>query len=202
MSRAARMKAAFHLTRSEAFPSKIDRRVARTRRLLRDALMELIAERGFDKTTVRHILERSGIGRSTFYTHFADKEELLAGDWEWSEFIRRLKCDLPENGDSGLLPCTLEVFRHVGRYRDVYKAMSGSRAAEIVEAKLEIILADLTRAYLTQQSSGKALELPLDATIDYTVGALMGLLRWWMKQSRDISPEAMNALFRRLSRGL
>src|SRR5690242_18297174 len=54
-----------------------DRRIQRTRRLLHEAILELIHERGWDAITVQDVCERADVGRSTFYVHFADKEELL-----------------------------------------------------------------------------------------------------------------------------
>jgi AcrR family transcriptional regulator len=54
-----------------------DRRVQRTRKILQDALVELILEKGFDKVTVQDVIERANIGRSTFYSHFKDTEDLF-----------------------------------------------------------------------------------------------------------------------------
>jgi AcrR family transcriptional regulator len=56
---------------------KTDRRVARTQKLLRDALHSLIHERDYDSIVVKEILDRANVGRSAFYTHFRDKDELL-----------------------------------------------------------------------------------------------------------------------------
>src|SRR5215213_8734136 len=55
----------------------LDRRVQKTRKLLQDALIELVAEKGYESVTVQEILEKGNVGRSTFYAHFQDKEHLL-----------------------------------------------------------------------------------------------------------------------------
>src|SRR5258708_6339562 len=57
--------------------NEADPRVRRTRKLLQDALMELLAEKSFDAITVQDIAERSTINRATFYAHFVDKYELF-----------------------------------------------------------------------------------------------------------------------------
>ena len=54
-----------------------DRRVQRTRKVLHEALVELILEKGFDKVAVQDVIERANIGRSTFYSHFKDTEDLF-----------------------------------------------------------------------------------------------------------------------------
>ena len=56
---------------------KQDRRVNRTRRLLRESLMKLVAEKGYDSVTIEDITETAELGRTTFYLHYRDKEELL-----------------------------------------------------------------------------------------------------------------------------
>ncbi|MBO0803611.1 MAG: TetR/AcrR family transcriptional regulator [Nocardiopsaceae bacterium] len=54
-----------------------DRRVRRTRALLHQALIELILEKGYGRITVQDILDRADVGRSTFYSHYRDKDALL-----------------------------------------------------------------------------------------------------------------------------
>lgn len=54
-----------------------DRRVRRTRANLHRALIELMVERDYDRISVRDILDRADTGRSTFYAHFRDKDDLL-----------------------------------------------------------------------------------------------------------------------------
>src|SRR5260370_8493518 len=61
---------------------KKDRRIQRTRRLLRDALFTLIVERGYEMITVEEITERANVGRATFYAHYKDKEDLLLSSLE------------------------------------------------------------------------------------------------------------------------
>ena len=58
-------------------PRQLDRRVRRTRRRLKEALLGLIQERPYEAVTVQNIIDRADVGRSTFYSHFRSKEELL-----------------------------------------------------------------------------------------------------------------------------
>ena len=55
-----------------------DRRIAKSRRALRGALVELMEERGYDALTVNDLCERADTSRGTFYNHFRDKDGLLA----------------------------------------------------------------------------------------------------------------------------
>src|SRR6476659_5943917 len=68
-----------------------DRRTLRTRNARGDALVELMQERPFKAITVQDVLDRAGVGRSTFYTHYSDKDDLFLSDvedfWEMVSII-------------------------------------------------------------------------------------------------------------------
>lgn len=55
----------------------MDKRIVRTKRLLRRSLLELISREAYDKITVTKICLNAGIGRGTFYTYYSDKNILL-----------------------------------------------------------------------------------------------------------------------------
>ena len=61
---------------------RTDRRIDRTVTALRKALIDLILEKHYDSITVQDIIDRANVGRSTFYTHFRDKEDVLFRDWK------------------------------------------------------------------------------------------------------------------------
>ena len=61
---------------------KQDRRILRTRDKLGDALIALMQEKDFDDITVQNVLDRAGVGRSTFYVHYRDKNDLFLSDVE------------------------------------------------------------------------------------------------------------------------
>lgn len=54
-----------------------DRRVQRTRKVLQEAMVQLIREKGYDAITVQDILDRADVGRATFYAHYQSKEDLF-----------------------------------------------------------------------------------------------------------------------------
>ena len=67
--------------------AKIDRRVARTRAMLHQALLSLILQKGYEATTVEDICEAANVGRSTFYAHYTSKDDLKRSGLE---SLRRL----------------------------------------------------------------------------------------------------------------
>ena len=63
--------------RDDGGGARPDRRVARSRRALKEALTDLILEQGYESVTVQDVIDRADVGRSTFYAHFVDKDDLL-----------------------------------------------------------------------------------------------------------------------------
>ena len=111
--------------RAEVTVAIEDRRVRRTKRLLRDALVSLVLERGYSAVTVEDVTERADVGRATFYTHYTDKDELLG----------QIVADLGEDLKERLRPLVsdssvgftgkpvLEMFRHAAEERDAYRVV-------------------------------------------------------------------------------
>src|SRR5512147_2139506 len=104
---------------------QLDRRAQRSRELLTAALTELLHEQRYDLISVRDIITRAKVSRSTFYLHFQDKDDLLA-----SSFTHALsRLDLQPAAaphDLRLLPA-LEMFRHVQSHRALYESVVGGR---------------------------------------------------------------------------
>src|SRR5829696_4755972 len=102
---------------------KADRRSERTRRLLNAALIELMLEQRYDEITVQDIIDRANIGRSTFYAHYLDKEDLLV-----SGFTRvfDMLSEHPQQGAEEKYqapPSLARFFQHVQEHYHLYKAL-------------------------------------------------------------------------------
>src|SRR5208283_6063376 len=101
---------------------RIDRRVLRTRDVLGDALIGLMHEKPFAAITVQQVTDRADVGRSTFYAHYRDKDDLFLSDVE--DFLEGCGTWLKQRDPSGkrLLPVQ-EFFAHVREVREFYMAM-------------------------------------------------------------------------------
>jgi AcrR family transcriptional regulator len=181
---------------------KLDRRVERTRQRLREALLSLIVEQGYEKVTVKDILDRAEIGRATFYEHFRSKEDLLGSG------IEQLRAHLLKEWKSGSeagrgpverLGFTLALFQHVDSHRRLYKAIVGRESGVIVERKMRRMLADLVREDLKSRKSAGQNTVSKDLAVQYVVGALWSVLTWWMDYRVPLPPEEMNSIFRQLT---
>ena len=116
----------------EKAAAKIDRRIRRTRDTLGDALVALMQEKNFDEITVQEVLDRAGVGRSTFYAHYRDKEDLFLSDVE--DFMELVSTLLTRHGASlERVAPVAELFAHVSEVREFYSAMVASGKAKDVQ---------------------------------------------------------------------
>ena len=104
---------------------KTDRRVRRTRDALGGALMKLMHEKPFRDIKVQHVLDRAGVGRSTFYTHFRDKDDLFLSDAD--EFFEGMSTLLSRSREnSNRVAPVREMFAHLAEMRKFYDALVAS----------------------------------------------------------------------------
>jgi AcrR family transcriptional regulator len=181
-----------------------DRRVRRTRELLRRALLSLIQEKGYDRITVQDILDRADIGRSTFYAHYRDKDDLLRAGFDDIRAALGAEREAAEKGAGRrleFLQPMLVVFQHVGGHRHFWQALSRKGGADLVTRILRESVSDLVREHFrTQFPDATANQTRREAAIQFVTGACMGLLLWWLEN--DVVPysaEEIHGTFRRLA---
>jgi AcrR family transcriptional regulator len=185
-----------HKGRSVPKSRSPDRRVQRTRRLLHEAIVALIRERGWDAITVQDVCERADVGRSTFYVHFADKEELLISGF--GELSRQLR-EHVRGGAGKSLAFTRALIEHTREYEPIYRALLGRRTAQVVyRAWIDVV----TR--LLDEDIGKLAPAgPLrSAAVRYLAGALWELLSWWSEQPKRSGSFDLDEIFQRLTMGV
>lgn len=180
-----------------------DRRVQRTRALLLSALLDLLVERGYEELSVQDIVDRANVGRSTFYTHFLDKRELLLSGVEQ---LQTLVAGQHAGGDGAapqreqLLRFSRPLLLHIEGNMRFCRALLGPRGGAVVEPHFQRMLGDLVRAELRVcVPAGATPVVPLDAVVPYIVSAFIGLLRWWMEQPNRSSAEELDRQFRALA---
>lgn len=172
-------------------PNPQDPRALRTRQALREALVSLIIERGWEAVEIRDVCQRAGVGRSTFYTHFADREELLLAGYD--ELRRMLRRASAAEGRRRVLAFTLPLLQHAEENKRMFRALVGRRSSELAKAGLLKLILDLTREDLAALG---------DATAHYVAGAFFQLLVWWVDSRSQLGPAEIDAFFRKLTAGV
>lgn len=183
-------------------PKKEDRRVARTQKRLREALHSLIHERDYDSIAVKEILDRADVGRSAFYMHFRDKDELLVSALH--EILGSVPSSrLLADGNRGerLLWFSLPVFEHLYRLRDAGELKLGPKGRAVLHGHLQTVLAALIEEDVKKMFRARrraAGQIPLDLLVRYIDSTFILVLNWWVENKCPVPPKRADELFRSL----
>jgi AcrR family transcriptional regulator len=186
--------------RDRQMAETMDRRAARTRRMLHEALMSLILRKGYEGITVQDIIDEADIGRSTFYAHYTGKEHLLRSGFQ------RLRTELSEAqsavrtrtdaSEGEALAFSLIMFEHASRYANVYRALVGGRGGLVAVNEIRQVLSELVQKEVPSARDGAS--VPRELVVQYIVSAFLTVLTWWLERKPGLPPLQVDAMFRRL----
>jgi AcrR family transcriptional regulator len=166
------------MTTSVQPPKRLDRRVARTRQQLREAVVALALERGWEAVTVKDVCDRANVGRSTLYLHFADKEDVLfSGFAQLEATLEGLRARAP-----GELAFACELLGHTQREFRLFRALASTPTSRRVVPHLRAIALRLVTAELRSLAIAEP-RVPLLARyiggglVELVVAGLEGSLR-------------------------
>jgi AcrR family transcriptional regulator len=176
-----------------------DRRVRRTRTALRDALLALMTEKGYEAVTVQDLIDRADVGRSTFYAHFTDKADLLHDALTGLRGILDAEPDTAAGARPGRLRFSLVMFRHVADQQPLLRALLGHPGTAAVITQIEALLLDVVRRELDALvPPGTTPRVPVDLLSTATVASYLATLTWWVGSDFRQTPEEMDAFFQRM----
>lgn len=179
---------------------KQDRRVQRTRKLLRNALMQLVDEKGYDAVTIQDITERANLGRTTFYLHYQSKDELFLDHHEgFADMMRinilsreRLLSDEPQAEYVAFLQ---EISESRDLYITIVQAKDAKQIMRGVAEQLQRNLENSLREIFTTQP-----KIPIEILVRYTVNAQLSLIEWWVIQRNEYTAHQIGQMLHRLQR--
>ena len=167
----------------------LDRRIQKTLHYLQKALAELIAEKDYDDITIQDILDRANVGRSTFYAHFENKDQLVRSILEllnerYEEGIRRMGAGQKAyETNSDHMP--FGVLQFVEQHQDLFKAMLGKQGHKNDPNPFADYLFVLTREHFRQMLRPRYDDtLRIEMAAHYYANALIGAMVWWLENDR------------------
>lgn len=180
---------------------KIDRRVQRTEQQMRDALIALMLEKGYDAVTIQDILDRANMGRSTFYAHYRDKEELLLSGFQvlFDGFQKEFQQVASPNADPAQIGRQLSLFffRHAASHRGLFKAMIGEKGGKIIQDHALKYLTQFIRDHLAAQMRQQK-DFPVDIVAYFIASSYLSLLIWWLDHDLPYTAEQMDRFYQEL----
>ena len=178
-----------------------DRRVQKTRESLHGAIASLIHEKSYDDIVVKEILARANVGRSTFYAHYRDKDELLdSGIQDMLRACASSGAQAPGPVDQ-ILRFSLPLLAHLEHFRStgdepVDVQRQARVHARLAQALAEQVAGDLRR--LDRRGEEREGRMPHDLLARQVAATFVLVLDWWMESEAPLPATKANDLFRAL----
>jgi len=186
---------------------RIDRRIVRTRESIRDAMIDLIEEVGFESIAIKDIANRANINRGTFYLHYHDKFDLL--DQTENEIVEDLKGILLRESNWGFedyinadkpLPVIVTIFEYFKSKSRTMHAILGLKANPSFQGRMrKAIESNLHALGLSTPVDNTQFSVPARYFISYISAAHMGVIQSWLNTGCQESPEEMAVILSQLS---
>lgn len=180
-------------------PLKVDPRVKRTRRLLREALVSLMLEKDFASISIREITERAEVAYITFFRHFESLDQLLMEvlDEGLAELLGYIETLAKQSEASALETEGRLIFGYIEQKADLFRILFKSQSVTWVRKKVVQKI-----AAIFQKSC-----LPLARSSNQTVAAilsnhiatsLLALIEWWLDNNMKPAPAQMGKVYKSL----
>lgn len=161
----------------------LDLRQRKTRKLLVEALAQLLEEKSFQELSVTDICRRAMVHRTTFYSHFNDKQELLHYLLEGMEQECAATC-LPQDPDRSpreyLLTAARNVFQFFAQHRALYRACLNSGAGSLAHTLEDCAAGELCSLLSEPRFRAATPQVDPQVAAHFYTGAMLSLIRWWL----------------------
>lgn len=183
---------------------RLDRRIQKTLQLLQNALVELIGEKDYEDITIQELLDRANVGRSTFYAHFENKDQLLRSiltylNDQFEEGIRQLS-DQNKTYEDNSAHMPLRVIQFVAQNHRLFRAMLEKTGHSAHRNPLDDYLFAITQEHFKAMIRLKHSDpRHLEMASHYYTSAFIGALAWWLNNDMVYPPEVLAQLINQLT---
>ena len=183
-----------------------DRRVIRTKRMIRDALTELMEEKGFEGITVRDLTEKASINRGTFYLHYRDKydlleqseEEIISGIGQLVNNIKPKEAVSFTRQDEPF-PIILKLFEYFQENASFMKVILGPKGDAAFQGKMKELIKKTFFQKIAEDLKIEEMLVPVDYLISYVSSAHLGVIQHWLQSGMEKSPREMTLILTKMT---
>ncbi|MFY0216060.1 TetR/AcrR family transcriptional regulator [Bacillus cereus] len=175
--------------------NKIDLRVIKTQRAIKNTFIQLIEEVGFEKVNVRKLIERAEVNRSTFYLHYQDKYDLLNKiEDELLEGLRRIITDTTliktvEQGYTSESDSRLEKMTRVAIYLFENKKIIGLLTSDKGDPNFLSKIGGIFESVWIDKKVVIISNIPKRYAFAVLAGMLTSLIGEWIRSDFEETPE-------------
>jgi len=180
-------------------PVKVDPRVRRTHRMLRDALVSLILEKDYASISIKEITNRAEVAYITFYRHFESLDQLLMEVLEegLAELMNHIETLARQSDTSALETEGRLIFEYVEQKADLFRILFKSQSVTRVRKKVvRNIAAIFQKSCLPLARSNNAVTVSI--TSNHIATSLLALIEWWLDNRMTPAPAQMGKVYKSL----
>ncbi len=180
-------------------PVKVDPRVRRTRRMLRDALVSLILEKDYASISIKEITGRAEVAYITFYRHFESLDQLLMEvlDEGLAELLVHIETLAKQSETSALETEGRLIFEYIEQEADLFRILFKSQSVTRVRKQVvRNIAAIFQKSCLPLAKSGSQLTIAI--TSNHIATSLLALIEWWLDNKMTPPPAEMGKVYKSL----
>lgn len=179
----------------------MDRRRRKTRAAIFAAFEELLAERPYGSITVRDIIERADVGRTTFYDNFETKDDLLRELCEGLFGHVAAAADRAHthgrDGSSGAPSVFFHLLCHLQEDDEHVLRLLAGESGGVFTRYFTESLGGLVSSQVSRPWA-QAAGVPVDFLVSQVCGAFVEMVQWWVRGGLSRGPEELDRSFRTL----
>lgn len=178
----------------------MDRRILKTRSVIKESLTVLMKEKPFDKITIKDITDKANINRATFYLHYMDKYDLLEQSQnDILNEIREVLADafkifnpqsLPIQDATTIIPFLSCVYECIGKNSDFVKVILGGNGDLNFQLKLKSLIEGLIKK-ISVIKTPDAFCIPLKYLIETATSMHIGIISRWLEDGMIETPSEL-----------
>ena len=165
---------------------KIDKRIQKTKKVLSESLIALILEKGYEEISIQDILQKANVGRSTFYFHYENKDQLFL------DGLSNLKVQIFDSTSDRKRISLLPLFQHISENSRLGKAILGKKSGDLFFDMLKHQIADLLAKNLKPRLSHQLEKKMWSYHCLAAASAVLSLTRSWLDDQLPFTPEQVS----------
>lgn len=179
----------------------MDRRQRKTREAIFDAFSELLMHNSYSQITVQEIIDAADVGRTTFYTHFPTKDDLLRE--MCSEMFEHVFSEAPEaelthdfsmaSGDP--MAIVTHILYHLREHGRTMLVLLTCESGELFQHYFHAYFNELVTQHILNGTIRKKTGIPEEFLLYHISGSFVNLVRWWLENNMKQSPEEIADYF-------
>ena len=172
------------------------RQTRKTRQAIFTAFITLLNQKKYSKITMQEIADLADVGRSTIYSHFETKEDLLA------DMCRNIFEDMLMSGHTASdspESMLVAILVHIKENKKVITGLFACDGLDIFFEYCKQFLSSIITAPLLAGYDETTSSLPKDYLLNHLVGSFMETVKWWVNNRMELSPEDVAQYYSRVT---